>query len=75
MPKQIKLICDKCKKEIKEGYQQRYMIVLTVNYPHQYNDGGSAPAVDRESEKYYLHFDCFKPIYKACPEITPKSII
>lgn len=51
MPKQTKLICDKCKKEIKEGYQLRYMITLTVGYPLQYNDGGSCPAVDRESEK------------------------
>lgn len=75
MPKQIKLICDKCKKEIKEGHQQRYMIVLTVSYPYPYNDGGCFAAVDREKETYYLHFDCFKPIYKACPGITPKSMI
>ena len=75
MPKQSKIICDVCKKEIKGGYPQRYMIILTVGYPHAYNDGGSCAAVDRKSQKYYLHFDCFKPIYKACPEITPESII
>lgn len=75
MPKENKIKCDKCKKVIKEGYQQKWMIVLTVDYPHAYNDGGSFAAVDREKEIYYLHFDCFKPIYKACPEITPKSII
>lgn len=75
MSKQTKIICDVCKKEIKDGRQQRYMIVLTINYPYQYNDGGSFAAVDREKETYYLHFDCFKPIYKACPEITPKSMV
>ncbi len=75
MPKQITIKCDRCKKKIKKGHQQRYMIVLTIGYPHAYNDGGSVAAVDREQETYYLHFDCFKPIYKACPEITPKAII
>lgn len=39
MPKELKIICDKCKREIKDGHQQRYMIILQVNYPHQYNDG------------------------------------
>lgn len=75
MPKQTKLIWDKCKKEIKDGHQKRYMIVLTINYPYQYNDGGSFPAVDREEETKYLHFDCFKPIHKACSEITPESMV
>lgn len=74
MSAETKIICDKCKKEIKKGHQQRYMIILTVSYPHQYNDGGSAPAVDRESEKYHLHFDCFKPIYRACPQVVPESL-
>jgi len=74
MPKQEKIICDKCKREIKDGYQQRFMIVLTVNYPHQYNDGGSCPAVDRESEKFYLHFKCFQPIFDACPQVVPKGL-
>jgi len=71
---QTKIICDKCKKEIKEGYQQRYMIVLTIGYAYQYNDGGSSAAVDREQETKYLHFDCAKPIFKAYPEVVPEFL-
>lgn len=74
MSKQTKIICDKCKKEITPGYQQKWMIELTVGYPHAFNDGGSCAAVDRESEKYYLHFACFKPICKACPQVVPESL-
>ena len=74
MGKETKIKCDKCKKEIEEGYQQRYMIILTIGYPHQYNDGGSFPAVDRETEKKYLHFDCSKSMFKAHPEIVPDAL-
>jgi len=74
MAKQLKIICDRCKKEITEGYQQRYMIILTVGYPHSYNDGGSCAAVDRESQEFYLHFDCLRPIYEVCPEVIPESL-
>jgi hypothetical protein len=74
MPKKTKLICDKCGKEIKEGYQQRYMIVVNIGYAHQYNDGGSCPAVDRESQKFYLHFDCFRDVYKKCPYLGPDDL-
>jgi hypothetical protein len=69
-----KVICDVCKKEIKEGYERRYMIALIIYYPFQYNDGGSCPAVDRESKTYHLHFDCSKKMFKACPEIFPESL-
>lgn len=74
MAVQTKLVCDVCKKEIKSGYQQQYMIVVTIGYPHAYNDGGSVAAVDRESKTYHLHFDCFRPIYKVCLQITPTAI-
>jgi len=74
MSSKTKIICDKCKKEIKEGHEQKYMIILTVDYPYQCNDGGSFPAVDRCSEVYHLHFDCFKPIYEACPQVVPESL-
>ena len=69
-----KIKCDVCKKTIEEGYQQRYMIVVTIGYAHQYNDGGSAPAVDRERKTYHLHFDCSKKMFLACPQIAPESI-
>ena len=74
MPKETKIKCDKCKKEITDGYQQRYMIVLKIGYPHYYNDGGSFAACDRESQKFYLHFDCSKPIFDACPQIIPEPM-
>lgn len=69
-----KIICDKCKKEIKEGYERRYMIILKIGYPLQYNDGGSTPAVDHESITRHLHFDCSKKMFQACPQIIPNSL-
>jgi hypothetical protein len=74
MGKETKIKCDKCKKEIKEGYDQRYMIIVSIGYAYQYNDGGSFPAVDRKQEKKYLHFDCSKPMFKACPELVPEAL-
>ena len=74
MPKQTKIVCDKCKKEIKEGHPQIYMIVFTISYSRQFNDGGSFPATERECEKKYLHFDCSKPIFKAFPELVPEAL-
>ncbi len=69
-----KTVCDKCKKEIKGGYEKRSMLIFNVDYPFQYNDGGSCPAVDRETERYHFHFDCAKFIFKACPQIIPHSL-
>lgn len=66
--------CEVCKKTIGDGYQQRYMIVVTIGYAHQYNDGGSFPAVDRLSETYHLHFDCSRKMFSACPQIVPESL-
>ena len=69
-----KITCDVCKKEIEEGHQQRYMIVVTIGYPHAYNDGGSCAAVDRLNKTYHLHFDCSKKMFDACPQIVPAAI-
>jgi hypothetical protein len=74
MSEETKIKCDCCKKEIKDGHQKRYMIVLGIGYPYAYNDGGSIAAVDRESEIKHLHFECFKPVAKAFPWLVPKSL-
>jgi len=70
--KEEKIKCDVCKKIIKEGHQQRYMVVVTLGYAHPYNDGGSCAAVERLSETYHLHFDCSRKMFEACPQIVPK---
>lgn len=69
-----RIVCDECKKTIKEGVERRYMLVYTIGYPNAYNDGGSFAAVDREEQTFHLHYDCSRKIFKVCPKLIPTNM-
>lgn len=73
--KKEEIVCDSCKKKIKEGHQQRFMVTVTIGYAHQYNDGGSVAAVDRMLEAFHLHFSCSKKMFAEFPHLVPKSML
>lgn len=54
--------CDGCEKTIEEGFEQLWMITLTMVNEESVDDG-SAGGHDTQTRTFHFHADCAQPIW------------